>query len=342
MTPNVSVPASASVEDQEQGQGLVKTGHIAPEWPCPCVVRPALPDASLSAWARHNREWIETTLHHHGAILFRGFNIAGRQDLEAFTAAIALELMPYVEGATPRRHLDRNVYTSTEFPAEHAIALHNELSYVLTWPMKLAFVCLVPAQTLGATPIADVRGVYRRIPAAVRDAFVEKGWMLVRNFGDGLSLRWQDAYHAADERALEAYAEQARLTLEWKGGGRLRTRQVRPAVARHPVTGEHVWFNHVAFWHVSSLNPEVREMLVGEFGEDGLPYNTYYGDGTPIDDAIVEELRRAYDAETVAFPWEKGDLLLVDNMLVAHGRQPFTGQRQVIVAMGQPYTRTDF
>src|SRR5262249_14514826 len=117
----------------------------------------------------------------------------------------------------------------------------------------------------------------------------------------------------------------------------LRTRQVRPAIVKHPGTGESLWFNHVAFWHVSSLEERVRDAMLSIFKEEGLPYNTYYGGGGAIDPFVVEELREAYRRETVAFPWERGDLLLLDNMLVAHGRNPFQGQRKVLVAMGDPY-----
>jgi hypothetical protein len=78
------------------------------------------------------------------------------------------------------------------------------------------------------------------------------------------------------------------------------------------------------------------------FGEENLAYNTYYGDGTPIDDSIIAEIREAYRQETILFPWQHGDLLMLDNMLVAHGRSPFVGPRKILVAMGDAYTRSDF
>ena len=31
--------------------------------------------------------------------------------------------------------------------------------------------------------------------------------------------------------------------------------------------------------------------------------------------------------------WEKGDLLLVDNFLVMHGRRPFVGARKVLASL---------
>jgi alpha-ketoglutarate-dependent taurine dioxygenase len=320
---------------------LVRRGYLSPGQLLPLVFTPAVGGVNLAEWTRANAAVIKAELSRHGAILFRGFKAEGRDDFEQFLEAVSLERMHYLEGATPRTELGNNIYTSTEFPAEHSIALHNELSYSLNWPMKIAFFCVEPPEAGGETPIADVRRVYERIDPAVRGRFMEKGWMLVRNYGDGLSLPWQSVFRTNDREELERYCAQSRVALEWKEGGRVRTRHVRPATAVHPETGDRVWFNHVAFWHISGLDDRTRALMLRDFGEDGVPYNTYYGDGSPIEDAVVEELRRAYDRETVQFRWERGDLLFMDNMLAAHGRKPYAGTRRIIVGMGEPYTRHD-
>ncbi|HYP52871.1 MAG TPA: TauD/TfdA family dioxygenase, partial [Pyrinomonadaceae bacterium] len=216
------------------------------------------------------------------------------------------------------------------------------LNYVITWPMKIFFYCVTAPPVGGATPVADVRRVYERLSPEVREEFTRKGWMLIRNFGDGLSLPWQKTFRVETREQLEDYCRNARVRVEWKSDDRLRTRQVRPAVRRHPRTGELLWFNHVAFWHVSSLAPGVREVFLSQFAPEDLPYNTYYGDGTTIPDDVAAELRRAYDEETVAFPWQPGDLLMMDNMIAAHGRQPFAGPRKILTAMGEPHTGAFF
>lgn len=320
---------------------LVNIRPLREDCSLPVVISPVLDAMDLSSWASANLQTIDALLKKHGGILFRGFAMQGQPGFEQFLDAVHLERMHYIEGATPRTSLGHQVYTSTEFPPEHRIALHNELSYVLTWPMKISFFCIIPAESRGETPIADMRKVLRRIAPAIRQSFAGKGWMLVRNFGDGLGLPWQTAFRTESKDEVERYCAAAQIQWEWREGGRLRTRQVRPATATHPQTGEEVWFNHVAFWHSSSLDANTRQLLVSEFKEDGIPYNTYYGDGAPIEDAVIDELRRAYDGETVEFPWQKGDALYLDNMLVSHGRSPFTGSRKIIVGMGEPYTRTD-
>lgn len=317
-------------------QALVKESFLD-ERLLPLVLQPAFEDVSLISWAAYNKEYIEKNLSQYGGIVFRGFQTSNPADFEEFINTVCSQLMHYMEGATPRVEVSSKVYTSTHFPHDQTIALHNELCYVTTWPMKIWFYCVKPSERGGETPIGDVRKVYSRLDPRIRDRFLEKGWMLVRNFGDGFGLPWQSSFRINDKAALEEYFRKADIEFEWKGDGRLKTRQVRSAVAKHPKTGEMVWFNHVAFWHLSSLDPRLREMFLEEFKESGLPYNTYYGDGSPIEDSVIAEVREVYRQESVVSPWQQGDILMLDNMLVAHGRSPYEGTRSVLAAMGEPF-----
>src|SRR5882672_5401010 len=319
-------------------EDLIKVDHLRSGQELPLIVKPNVRDVDLIEWAAENRDWIETNLLHYGGILFHGFGLSRQEHFEHFLKAINLELIDYMEGATPRRRLGDRIYTSTEFPPERSISIHNELSYVMTWPMKILFFCVTAPEQGGETPIGDVRKVLRNLPPHIRKRFAEKGWMLQRNFGGGFGPTWQTSYHVNDKKELEDYLWRARIDYEWLDENRLRTRQVRPAMAEHPVTGEWVWFNHICFWHLSSLEPELRELFLHEFGEEGLPFNTYYGDGGPIEYEVVEQLRQAYSSEMISFQWQVGDILLLDNMLVAHGRNPFIGSRKILTAMGEPYT----
>ena len=311
---------------------------ISPLWSedlPPLMIEPEMDGLNLAEWLALNRAFVEKKLLECGAILFRGFNIQSQAQFEEFLGSTACQMMSYTEGATPRTKLSDKVYTSTEYPASQYIALHNELTYVTTWPMKIYFFCLQPPLSGGQTPIADVRRVFNRLPPSIRDRFARKGWMLVRNFGQGLSLPWQTSFHTTDKSEAEAYFRNARIDWEWKADGGLRTRQVRPAIAEHPRTGEKVWFNHVAFWHVTSLEGKVRDSMLSVFKEEDLPYNTYYGDGKAIEEEVAEEIREAYRQERQEYEWEAGDVLMLENMLVAHGRNPYTGPRRVLVAMGE-------
>ncbi|KUJ00091.1 TauD/TfdA family dioxygenase [Vibrio sp. MEBiC08052] len=279
---------------------------------------------------------VADNLHRHGGILFRGFDILGETEFQEFARSFGFPLLNYEFGSTPRTDLGEGVYTTTEYPAHQVIPLHNEQAYTLNWPMKIWFHCIQPAETEGETPIADSREVYRRIPTRIRERFEEKKLMYVRNYGNGLDLPWEKVFATSDPKQVEAFCRAHQIDFTWKGDGELRTRQVCQSVARHPVTQEMVWFNQAHLFHVSNLEAHIRETLLSIVEEEDLPRNVYYGDGSPIEDGILDEIRGVLDECMVKFPWQQGDVLMLDNMLVAHARSRFTGPRKVVVAMAEP------
>lgn len=320
---------------------LIKAAPLQPNQPLPLVIEPMVDGLDLITWAQNNRLFIESQLPKYGGILFRNFKIKGLEVFEQFVKATSDgELLPYQDGSSPRTLVKDNVYTSTDYPADQTIFLHSELSYANVWPLKIYFYCVKSAEQGGETPIADIRKVCDRISPKTRDRFLQKQVMYVRNFGGGLGLPWQKAFQTSDKTVVEAYCHENGIEMEWKEGDKLRTRQIRPAVVNHPKTGETVWFNHAAFFHVSTLEPKVRQALLA-FSEIELPYNTYYGDSSPIEPEALEEIRSAYRQETVMFPWQAGDILMLDNMLTAHGRTPFVGSRKVVVGMAEPFSSND-
>jgi hypothetical protein len=234
-----------------------------------------------------------------------------------------------------------DVYTSTDYPADQPIFVHNELSYSYSWPMRIAFFCVEAPTSGGETPIADTRMVLELIDPEIRARFGEKRVMYLRNHQPGLGHSWQSAFQSTDPAVVEAYCRGAGLDVEWIDGRGLRTRRVAAAIARHPVTRELVWFNHAAFFHVSTLEPGLRSALQAQVREEDLPSQSFYGDGSPIEPSVLDMLRSAYEQATVSFPWRQGDVLLLDNMLVAHGRSPFDGPRLVVVAMAQLVTELE-
>lgn len=314
---------------------LVRTELLQPNSSVPLVVLPNVDDLDLVSWAASQRPYLQQLLLRHGGLLFRNFRIAGAAKFQEFVSAISGDALEYMEQTSPRHKVHGNIYTSTEYPPSHRIFLHNENSYSATWPLKIMFFCETAPEDRGETPIADVRRVYARIPVHIRDRFARDGWMLVRNFGTGYGVSWETAFQTRDRDEITTYCKEHGIECEWRSNQQLRIRQRRPAIAMHPVTKEPVWFNHATFFHISTLDPEMRNTLLAEFAEEDLPYNTYYSDGSPIEPEVLEILRGAYEAETIKFPWQEHDLLLLDNMLVAHGRSPFSGPRKILVGMAE-------
>lgn len=315
---------------------LVKAQSLLPEKTLPLVVEPAVDGLRLLAWAENNQDFIRTHMLRHGGILFQGFDVKSVSEFEQFIKISSGDWAEYREPATPRTQVIENIFTSTEYPADKRIFLHNENSHCESWPMKIFFFCLIHPSQGGETPIADCREVYNSIDPKIRERFIEKKIMYVRNFGDGPGFPWQTVFKTDDVSEVNEYCRKNGIEAQWKDGNRLRICYVREAVARHPQTGEMLWFNHAAFFNISTLEPAVREMLSAEFRQADLPYNTYYGNGSTIEPSVLDELRAAYERETVTFPWQQGDILMLDNMLTAHGRSPYSGSRRILVGMTEP------
>jgi alpha-ketoglutarate-dependent taurine dioxygenase len=278
------------------------------------------------------KEVMESDLTNAGALLFRGFDLKA-DDFEVFISSITSGLLEYDYASTPRTLVKGHVYTSTEYPAELKIPMHNEMAYSSSWPKILWLYCETAAKSGGETPLADSRKVFRRIPPQVRQRFIDNGVLYTRTYNTGLDVPWQQVFGSDDRRVVEAYCERAGISFEWLDDDVLKTRQVCQAVTQHPLTGDMVWFNQAHLFHVSGLRPDVRENLLLAVDEENLPRNAYFGDGSPIEGQVLDEIRAIYDEVTVAFPWQQGDLLLVDNLLAAHARNSFTGDRRILVAM---------
>lgn len=276
---------------------------------------------------------IDAHLHTTGGILFRTDAIDGLPAFESFVQGLGSDLMRYDFGSTPRSQLLGRVYSSTEYPAEHSIAMHNEMAYTTRWPSRIWFYCDVAPSDGGETPIADSRAIYRRIDPTIRRRFEDRQLLYVRNYRPGLDVPWQQTFNTTDKLEVERFCREAGIAFEWRSGDELKTWQRCQSVLAHPVSGESVWFNQAHIFHVSSLEEPYREALREMYAEDELPRNVLYGDGTPIEDAVLDEVRAVIESEKRMFPWRRGDVMMLDNLLVAHGREPFRGPRRIAVAM---------
>ncbi|ADP15915.1 taurine catabolism dioxygenase TauD, TfdA family protein 2 [Achromobacter xylosoxidans A8] len=305
----------------------------------PALITPSRRGEPLLEALPRLRDEIETKVATVGGVLLRGFDVPSVEGFREFAARFGHPLLSYEFGSTPRSAVGGGVYTATEYPAHQSIPLHNEQAYTRQWPMKAWFHCVTPAAEGGETPIADSRAIYRRMPASIRERFAA-GVIYVRNYGD-LDVPWQQVFNTVNRDEVEAFCRKNDIQWEWKPDGDLRTTQLCQAIETHPVTGEVVWFNQAHLFHISNLQPEVRESLVELLGVENVPRNTCFADGSPIPDAMLDEVRAVLDAETVSFKWEQGDVTMLDNMLVAHARSPFKGPRKVVVAMAESHGNLD-
>ncbi len=321
----------------------ITLSYLRPGSPLPLVVRPATDGIDLVKWAAANTGFIDSYLLRNGAILFRNFELTTVAEFERLIETVCGPLLDYSYRSTQRHVISGRIYSSTEYPAHQSIPLHNENSYSRSWPMKLSFFSLQVAEKGGETPIADSRKIYQKISPEIRECFLRKGLMYVRNYGTGLDLPWQEVFQTSSKAAVEDYCRKAHIEFEWVSDDQIRTRQRCQVIERHPRTGEIVWFNQAHLFHVSRLPAAVREWLMTAFGEHNLPRNVYFADGSRIDAAMLDEIASVCDDQAIVFPWHEGDIMILDNMLTAHGRKQFIGKRKVVVGIAESHrTTADF
>jgi alpha-ketoglutarate-dependent taurine dioxygenase len=309
--------------------------------PFPVVVTfEGIAEASV-AWARAHREEVNGTLASSGGLLFRGTGLTEAAHFEAFSSALTEH--PWTGNPnvfTMRHQVKGSVYTSTDYPETQSITQHCEFSHspFKRWPMKLFFYCQVAAQEGGETPIADSRRVFQRIPSEMRELFLKKGLSYHRIFYDK-EVSWKQVFQTDDPAHVENFCRMADAKFEWRNDGRdLRLEWRLHVAAKHPFTHEHVWFNQAHTVAFAAISEEMRACFVAKYGFENRPMDCSFGDGTPIPPQILKQLQTIYDEESVAFPWRVGDVLLIDNMLMSHGRRPFRGPRTVLVSMGNEAT----
>jgi len=291
----------------------------------------------LLEWKHNNVTQLNQLLYERGAILFRGFNISNTEIFESFMNQLPDPRLAYIDGNSPRKKLLSNIYTSTEFPSEYPISLHNELSYSSSWPTKLYFCCVVPPATDGHTLLADSRKVLQDLEPSIVEQFSNRQVKYTRFLHDGLGigLSWQETFESHEKHQVEEYCDNADIEYQWNKDGGLHLSQIGPGTILHPITNEKVWFNQADQFHISNLPDKVAstiKMLTKE-NQSLFPTYSYFGDGEEISPEIFLEVRNVFKKNTVYFSWEAGDILLVDNVLTAHGRSPFSGNREIIVAM---------
>jgi hypothetical protein len=335
--PPAPTAATESGAGSFDGLGL----ETAPGKPPILRVTETVAPAHLAEWTGERRAALEAALLHHGAVLIRGLGVRDAEALGRVGERLSGTVMPEREAFARRRPLGGPVFSSLEWPPDQPMCMHHELSYGLEFPRLLTIGCFTPPEHGGVTGLADAEAVLAALPQPLVERFTDVGWSLVRSYNDLVGVDWSEALGAADRAAAEAYCRANGTDFAWQPDGGLRTGQRRSAVIRHPLTGNRVWFNQIAFLNEWTMEPAIREYLVMQFGELGLPFNTRYGDGSPIDAETVQTINAVYEAATLREPWQAGDVLLVDNIRMAHSREPYGGRRETGMVLGAPVRLAD-
>lgn len=305
----------------------------------PRVIVSEDPERPLVEWIRdHSEEW-EQEMNRSGAVLFRGFGIEGEQDFARLLPRLCGDSFGDY-GDLPHAAIEDGVYQSSPYPENESILLHGEGAHLSRWPLRICFFCDVPPARGGETTLLEAGTMWELLDDDLREALEQKGVSYLRNFLPHVDRSWQSVFGTSDRESVERTCAQSGIECEWVGEDSLRTILTVPVRTPHPHGGERQFFHQLLLFHPMGLPAEVRDSLRSLFSPSELPRNVTFGDGTPIPDDRVERFRNACEERTSAVSWRRGDVLLVDNMRVAHGRRPFEGDRRILVGMGGTGERT--
>lgn len=318
----------------------------------PLVIQPTRPSSSKAEFfdlLSSQKAAFKEKISKYGGLLFRGFPLQNADDFAAAVRYLGLgHFVDYIGGDSPRNKINEGVYTSTEAPPSIKIPLHNELSFVKYYPKNIYFFCEIPPKEKGETIIADARKVLETVDPDVKERFINKGLRYVscyyhKSFMMDLLNKiqpshktWIQVFETDSKEEVERKCQEHEFEYQWTKNGWLQISQVRPAIMAHPETGEKVWFNQA---HLYDFSPKLLGMwrYIGAKIFYCRPHTKlhqiFYGDHTLIPRADLYHILDVLDAQTIAFPWQKGDLLVLDNVLTMHGRATFEGKRRILTAM---------
>lgn len=282
-------------------------------------------------WAASNRARLAEGIDAKGAVLLRGFRADADDIAERVLGVFGFPLLDDAYWSTPRSGVSRKTFTATEYSNVRSISLHSEMSYMTSWPRLVSFHALVVADEGGETTICNLDRVSSEV-AAIVDEYASKGVIYQRTHHTGVDIPWRKAYQTGSKDEVERICRDAGMELTWLANDVLQTRhRAQGCVASE--TGGQLFFNQSNLFHPANLPAAAQAQLIQLFGEDNLPRNAAFGDGSPIPPDYIRRVNEAFDRHAVGVAWEPGDVLIVDNMRHAHGRRPFKGARKLHVAM---------
>ena len=290
----------------------------------------------LQPWLQTQKNDLEARLQAQGAILFRGFPIKSADDFDAFSAAFNYDDFTYDESLSNavRINLTPRVFTANEAPPDREIYLHHELAQTPSYPSKIFFCCLSAPEEGGATPLCRsdlLLADFEHQHPDWANQFAEMGLRYTIQMpanddpGSGQGRSWRSTLSVTNQAGAENRLRELGYSWQWQEEQTLSaTTPVMPAV-RELADGSSSFFN------------QVIAVARGWRRGAGAPPPLTFGDGSPIDEAILDSLINISQRFTTPLQWKPGDIALIDNYRVMHGRHRFDGPtpRQVVVNLAR-------
>jgi alpha-ketoglutarate-dependent taurine dioxygenase len=274
----------------------------------------------------------------HGAVIMRGFPFT-KDNFVAFSDACCASFSAYIGGGFRFRALDREskdasgtVMTTTGSTQSFGIPLHGEMYYLVDRPDMLWFFCAAAPARKGQTTIADGAEVFAKLSGASKDFFRERGLMYVRELS---AADWPTTFQTSDPAELKRLCDANHMTLQMRDDGSIRTEFVTTAVST--VGGREIFINNaLMLWQFEAgFRAGLAKPLLGD-DVTQLPLVARAGDGSELPEAVMKDLEEVCEAQTVEITWQTGDVVMVDNRRILHGRRKTGGEaREILVRLGR-------
>ncbi|KAM3699647.1 hypothetical protein ACJW30_05G042700 [Castanea mollissima] len=292
------------------------------------------PPSSLSLITqaiKTEKTFLNSVLHKSGAVLLRGFPVNTASDFNDVVEAFGFEELPYVGGAAPRNKVVGRVSTTNDSPPDQKIPFHHEMAQVTTFPSKLFFFCEVEPGSGGETPIVLSHLVYEKVKER-HPEFVERlekhGLLYTRVIGEDddpsshIGRGWKSTFLTKDKSVAEERAANLGMKLEWLEDSVKTIMGPIPAIKFDKTRQRKIWFNSMVSAYTGwedARNDPVKAVT--------------FGDGKPLPADIIYDCENILEEESVAFPWQKGDVLLLDNWAALHARRSFNPPRRILASL---------
>ncbi len=297
-------------------------------------------EVSLSHLISENKKELEAKLRQHGSIVFKDFGVKSILQFEQIAEMLCDKL--YIKyGDLPPSNGSKKIYGVTPYPANMTIHFHNEASHTSEFPLKQLFYCVNTASQGGGLRVVDGRAVLEKLPKSIVNEFIKKKLRYRRNFIPYLDVKWQDFFKTTDKSILESICRNDSIDFNWKGDV-FCTSRLAPAVIKHPVTKQLVWFNQIQLHHPYMLEKDDYDAFKLRYEETDFPRYVSFGDSTPIPQETLSIISNTLEQESITIQAQVGDIIYNDNLLVAHSRLPYKGTREVRVALGDPINVSDY
>jgi hypothetical protein len=278
-----------------------------------------------------DQQAVQSCLQQHGWCLIRG---AAATISEFRDVVVSMGFEPTEQYGDLPSFGHRSVFRTTPYPSDVELLFHNEAAHTPTAPRHIFFFCRNPAYEGGSTPISNGVDALACLDQQIAKALISNGLIYRRRFIPGLDVAWSDFFGTSDKVEVERQCVAQGLAFAWFDDDILQT-EYKTTATGSLADGRMTMFHQIALHHPVFLPVEVREYFCGYDPSNRPPREVLLGDGSDLPDHWAQAIVDAQIDAGLFFQWRTGDILILDNGIMAHARSTYKGDRENYAILGK-------